>query len=65
VRVVRFQDRTVEYASIDDMVKAANFLAPMVPGGVSGSVSGSGGCGGAAVSGGGHRQIRFYTNKGL
>jgi hypothetical protein len=50
VRVVRFQDRTVEYSSIDDMIKAANYIYQLL------YPSGTGrGC----------RQIRFYTNKGL
>jgi predicted GNAT family acetyltransferase len=50
VRVVRFQDRTVEYASIDDMIKAANYLYQLLN---------------PAGSVGSRRQIRFYTNKGL
>ena len=50
VRVVRFQDRTVEYASVDDMIKAANYIYQLLY---------------PAGSLGGRRQIRFYTNKGL
>ena len=26
VKVVRFQDRTIEYQSLDEMIKAANYL---------------------------------------
>jgi hypothetical protein len=52
--VVRFQDRTVEYASVKDMILAANYIYGLLyPGG--GSPTGTGG----------YRQIRFYTNKGL
>jgi hypothetical protein len=46
VRTVRFQDRTVEYASIDEMIKASNYISQI-------------------LNGGGYRQIRIYTNKGL
>jgi hypothetical protein len=60
VRSVRFQDRTVEYASIDDMIKAANYIYGLLyPGG--GIGIGPGG----VVTGGQTRQIRCYTNKGL
>jgi hypothetical protein len=49
-KVVRFQDRTVEYQSTDQMIKAANYLYSLLnPGGGTGSL----------------RQIRFYTGKGL
>jgi hypothetical protein len=51
VRTVRFQDRTVEYQSINDMIKAANYIYLLLyP---------SGG------PNGGYRQVRMYTNKGL
>jgi hypothetical protein len=54
VKVVRFQDRTIEYASIDDMIKAAGYIYQLLyPNG--GGPSGTGG----------YRQIRFYSNKGL
>ena len=35
VKGVRFQDRTVEYASVDEMIKAANYIAQLLgtPGG--------------------------------
>ncbi|HEY1898137.1 MAG TPA: hypothetical protein VGG62_17790 [Terracidiphilus sp.] len=49
VRVVRFQDRTVEYPTIDEMIKAANYINQLL------NPSGSGS----------YRQIRCYTNKGL
>jgi len=51
VRTVRFQDRTIEYASIDDLIKAANYLQQLLAG--QGAITGA------------HRQIRLYTNKGL
>jgi hypothetical protein len=51
VRTVRFQDRTIEYQSINDMIKAANYIYQLLypNGGPNGP----------------HRQIRCYTNKGL
>jgi hypothetical protein len=62
VKVVRFQDRTVEYASIDEMIKAANYIYQLS----GGTVSPGGGTGtGTTSASGPHRQIRFYTNKGL
>jgi len=54
VKVVRFQDRTVEYTSTDDMIKAANYIWQLLYG-----------AGGGGPNGGGYRQIRFYSNKGL
>ena len=55
VRSVRFQDRTVEYQSIDDMIKAASYIYGLLyPG-----------AGAGAAGAGGYRQVRFYTNKGL
>lgn len=57
VKVVRFQDRTVEYATVDEMIKAANYIAGLL----SATGQGTGAAGGAT----GYRQIRFYTNKGL
>jgi hypothetical protein len=53
-RVVRFQDRTVEYQSVDDMIKAANYLYLQLA-----STGGIPGVNGVT------RQIRMYTNKGL
>jgi hypothetical protein len=60
-RTVRFQDRTIEYQSIDEMIKAANYLYLKLAstGGV------SDGSGGATTVTGVKRQIRMYTNKGL
>lgn len=62
-KVVRFQDRTVEYQSTDDMIKAANWLYMQLasqgllpPGGLGGGYGGTNGI---------NRQIRTYTNKGL
>jgi hypothetical protein len=53
VRVVRFQDRTVEYSSVSDMIKAAAYIYQLLyPGG-------------GGPTGTGYRQIRMYTNKGL
>jgi hypothetical protein len=49
VTEVRFQDRTVRYASIKDMIVAANYIYQQLAG------SGPGGI----------RQVRMYTNKGL
>lgn len=51
VKVVRFQDRTIEYASVDEMIKAANFIYQLL------SAQG--------VGPGVTRQIRMYSNKGL
>jgi hypothetical protein len=51
VREVRFQDRTVVYASIDEMIKAANYIFQLLNP--------------TSTSGGPSRQIRIYTNKGL
>jgi hypothetical protein len=59
VKVVRFQDRTVEYASIDEMIKAANYIAQLL---AAMGIDTGAGSGGAS---GGYRQIRMYTNKGL
>jgi hypothetical protein len=58
VRVVRFQDRTVEYQSIDEMIKAANYIAQLL-------AASGGGAGAGGTAPGGYRQIRMYTNKGL
>jgi hypothetical protein len=52
VTEVRFQDRTVRYATIDQMIKAANYIYQLL-------YPGAGGPGGPS------RQIRVYTNKGL
>ena len=52
VKVVRFQDRTVEYQSINDMIKAANFIFGLL------YPNGGG-------PNGGNKQIRFRTAKGL
>jgi hypothetical protein len=53
VRTVRFQDRTVEYQSINDMIKAANYIYQLLyPNG-------------GGPYGSGYRQVRMYTNKGL
>lgn len=52
-RVVRFQDRTIEYQSTDDMIKAANYINGLIN------------SGGVTSAGSQYRQIRFYTNKGL
>lgn len=30
VKVVRFQDRTIEYASVDEMIKAANYIRTLL-----------------------------------
>jgi hypothetical protein len=50
VTEVRFQDRTVRYANIDQMIKASNYIYQLLyPNG----------------GPGGYRQIRMYTNKGL
>jgi hypothetical protein len=53
-RVVRFQDRTIEYQSVDEMIKAANYLYL--------KLASTGGIPGVT---GVTRQIRAYTNKGL
>lgn len=50
-KVVRFQDRTIEYNSIDEMIKAANYMYLLLAA--------------QGLLPGGHRQIRMYTNKGL
>jgi hypothetical protein len=53
-KVVRFQDRTVEYQSTDEMIKAANYLyLQLASQGLIPGVTGV------------NRQIRCYTNKGL
>jgi hypothetical protein len=49
VTEVRFQDRTVRYASIKDMIVAANYIYQQLAG------SGAAGC----------RQVRMFTSKGL
>jgi len=54
VKVVRFQDRTVEYPSTDDMIKASNYLYLKLAS--TGAMPGITGV---------NRQIRAYTNKGL
>lgn len=51
---VRFQDRTIEYQSIDDMIKAANYLYLKLA--ATGQLPGVNGV---------KRQIRMYTDKGL
>jgi hypothetical protein len=58
-KVVRFQDRTVEYQSTDEMIKAANWLYLKLAGTV-GVPDGNGG-----IITGVNRQIRMYTDKGL
>jgi hypothetical protein len=50
VTEVRFQDRTVRYASVKDMILAANYIYQQLAG-----TTGAGGC----------RQVRMFTNKGL
>lgn len=50
-KVIRFQDRTVEYATVDEMIKAANYLYLRM------AANG--------VVPGGARSIRTFTNKGL
>jgi hypothetical protein len=50
-RTVRFQDRTIEYQSIDEMIKASNYLYLKLAS--TGALPGV------------NRQIRMYTNKGL
>jgi hypothetical protein len=58
VRTVRFQDRTIEYASTDEMIKAANYVYQLLLG--QGAIPGNG-----SSSSGPTRQIRMYSNKGL
>jgi hypothetical protein len=53
-RTVRFQDRTIEYQSVDEMIKAANYLYLQL--------ASTGGIPGVT---GVKRQIRMYTDKGL
>jgi hypothetical protein len=53
-RIVRFQDRTIEYQSVDEMIKAANYLYLKLAS--TGALPGVNGV---------NRQIRMYTNKGL
>lgn len=59
-RSLRFQDRVIEYQSLDEMIKASNYLylklasMGLLPGGAAGT-----------TNGGVNRQIRMYTNKGL
>lgn len=60
-KVVRFQDRTLEYQSTDDMIKAASWLYMQLAAQGLLPVGGLGGGG----TGGINRQIRTYTNKGL
>jgi len=58
-KVIRFQDRTVEYQSVDEMIKAANWLYLKLASTI-GVPDGNGG-----VTFGVNRQIRMYTEKGL
>lgn len=51
VTEIRFQDRTLRYASVKDMILAANYIAQLL--------------GGGSPGGGVNRQVRIYTNKGL
>lgn len=53
-RTVRFQDRTVEYQSVSDMIKAASYMYLLLAG--QGLIPGVNGV---------TRQIRMYTNKGV
>lgn len=53
-KVVRFQDRTVEYQTTDEMIKAANYLYQILAS--TGQLPGVNRF---------TRQIRMYTNKGL
>jgi hypothetical protein len=53
-KVVRFQDRTIEYQSTDEMLKAANYLYLLLA--AQGAIPGVSGV---------NRSIRTYTNKGL
>jgi hypothetical protein len=58
-KTVRFQDRTIEYQSLDDMIKASNYLfLQLAPTGV---IPGAAGM----TNGGVNRQIRMHTSKGL
>jgi hypothetical protein len=57
-RTVRFQDRTIEYQSIDEMIKAANYLFLKLA-----STGGATDANGNPI--GVKRQVRMYTNKGL
>ena len=59
-RSVRFQDRTIEYQSVNDMIAASNYLylklasMGLLPAGAAGT-----------SNGGVNRQIRMHSNKGL
>lgn len=61
-KVIRFQDRTVEYQSSDDMIKAANWLYMQL---ASQGLLPAGGAGLFGGTNGINRSIRTYTNKGL
>ena len=50
---VRFQDRTIRYASVKDLIQASNYLYQLLYGV------------GAGAGAGMKRQVRTYTNKGL
>jgi len=58
-KVVYFQDRRVEYQSVDEMIKAANYLYLKL------AATGGGTNGNGTSITGVKRQIRMYTNKGL
>jgi hypothetical protein len=66
VTEVRFQDRTVRYASVKDMIAAYNFAVQTGAGnGCACGCGGPTGVAGAGGPGGPNRQIRMYTQKGL
>ena len=54
-KVVRFQDRTIEYQSTEEMIMAANYLYQQLA--AQGLIPG--------LTGGMTRQYRAFTNKGL
>jgi hypothetical protein len=58
-KTVRFQDRTIEYQSLDEMVKASNYLFLQLAS--TGAVPGGAGM----TNGGVNRQVRMHTSKGL
>jgi hypothetical protein len=62
-KVVRFQDRTVEYQGTDEMIKAANWLYQQLAG--MGLLPATGPNGATIGGSGNYRTIRCYTNKGL
>lgn len=64
VQEVRFQDRTVRYASPKDMMLAATWAYQQLLGTGQG-IPVLNADGTVTFITGGHRQIRFYTGKGL